>query len=132
MMPKWQIPADLEQLLNADDGGMWEDNSWAPIVLTVMKDITLEGRAIPMAWQIEFHQYEVQSESANQKIENLGIEPNSLGWEIFLTGVIEERHPDIVDELHFDSETDTCVVWVESEETCKRLIQVAWSLIHDS
>jgi len=34
-------------------------------------------------------------------------------------------------ELRFDdTEEATCVVWVESESSCRKLLQMAWNLIY--
>ena len=30
-----------------------------------------------------------------------------------------------------DTESGTCVIWVESEEACRTLIETVWSLIHE-
>jgi len=132
-MPEWMIPQNLQELLDSDEGGMWEDDRWAPILLTAMKGTSYGGRDIPLAWQIEFQPDDDVFEAANSKIQKLGVEPDGYGWSNVLQSVIAEHHPEIVDGLHFgDTETDTCVVWVESEEVCRLLIQVAWSLIHGS
>jgi hypothetical protein len=112
---------------------MWSDDQWAPILLTVMKDTSYGGRDIPLAWQIEFQPHGKKFEAANQIIEKLGVDPDGYGWANALNSVIAENHPEITDELHFgDTETATCVVWVESEDTCRLLMTVAWSLIHQS
>lgn len=131
--PQWSIPGDLQERLDADDGGMWEDDRWAPILLTVMKGTSYGGRDIPLAWQIEFQPDDEAFAAANRKIESLGVEPDGYGWANVLNSVIAKHHPELVDQMHFgDTETDACVVWVESEENCKVLIHVAWSLIHAS
>jgi hypothetical protein len=132
-MPEWIIPQNLQELLDSDEGGIWEDDRWSPILLTAMKDTLYGGREIPLAWQIEFQPHDDVFEAANSKIQNLGVEPDGYGWSNVLQSVIAEHHPEIVDDLHFgDTETGTCVVWVESEDVCRLLIQVAWSLIHGS
>ncbi len=129
--PKWDVPKNLDELLDADDGGMWEDDRWAPILLTVMKGTSYDGRDIPLSWQIEFQPDDEAFEAANEKIEALGADPDGYGWANVLATVVGEHHPEIADQLHFgDTESETCVVWVESEETCRLLIQVAWALIH--
>lgn len=46
---------------------------------------------------------------------------------------ITKDHPELAEELHFgDTEIATCAVWVESESTCKALMEVTWSLIQVS
>jgi hypothetical protein len=132
-MPAWDIPDNLQELLDSDEGGMWEDHRWAPILLTAMKGTSYGGRDIPLAWQIEFQPDDEACEAANRKIQDLGVEADGYGWADVLNSVITEHHPEIAGELHFgDTDTDTCVVWVESEDTCKLLIRAAWSLIYGS
>src|SRR6266446_3704971 len=134
--PKWKIPKNLQELIDADspDGdGMWEDDSWDPILLTVMAGTSYGGRDIPLSWQIEFQPDDERFEAANKEIEALGLEPDGYGWAKLIEAVFAKDHPKLADELHFgDTETDACVVWVESESTCKILVERVWSLIHVS
>ena len=127
--PKWKIPKALKRLI--EDDGMWEDERWDPILLTVMSDTEYEGREIPLAWQIEFDPFDDRLEAVNSRIEASGIEPDGDGWSSVIEKEFGRRHPKLAGELHSDSESSTCVLWVESEETCRKLIEVVWSLIHD-
>ena len=132
-IPEWDIPKDLQERLDSDEGKMWEDARWTPILLTVMKGTSYEGRDIPLAWQIEFEPNGKVFKAATKELHKLGIDPDGYGWANVLNSAVSEHHPEIVDELHFgDTETDTCVVWVESEDTCRLLVQIAWSLIHEA
>jgi hypothetical protein len=130
--PAWQIPTNLRHSIDAYEDGTWEDNRWSPVLLTVMSGTSYAGRDIPLAWQIEFEPSGDAFDAANRKIADLGVDPDGYGWSEVLKSVISRHHPEIVEELHFDSEASTCVVWVESEDTCRLLMQVAWSLIHGS
>jgi hypothetical protein len=38
--------------------------------------------------------------------------------------------PTLPKELQFDEELAACVVWVESEDACRQLIQMTWTLIN--
>jgi hypothetical protein len=130
-LPKWSIPENLQAILDADEDGMWEDNRWDPILLTIMKGTSYHGRAIPLVWQLEFHPDDEEFEAANKSIKSQGVDPDGYGWRTALHSAIAERYPEIVNELHFeDTGRDTCVVWVESENACRILIEVAWGLIH--
>jgi hypothetical protein len=132
-IPEWDIPKDLQARLDSDEGGMWDDDRWAPILLTVMKGTSYRGCDVPLAWQIEFEPPDEVFRAANKKIQKLGIDPDGHGWANVLNTVVAEHHPEIVDELHFgDTEVATCVLWIESEDTCRLLVQIAWSLIHEA
>ena len=53
-MPDWTIPGNLQELVDSDEGSIWEDTRWEPVLLTVMGGTSYGGRAIRLAWQIEF------------------------------------------------------------------------------
>ncbi len=129
--PIWEIPKNIEEIIAAEE--MWEDNHWHPILLTIIGGTTYKGREIPLSWQIEFEPSNDEFEAANQKISALGVEPDGYGWANVISSVIAKYHPEILEELQFgDTEESACVVWVESESSCKTLTQVAWNLIHAS
>ncbi|MEM6260429.1 MAG: hypothetical protein AAF711_00805 [Planctomycetota bacterium] len=112
--PNWKIPPNLLQLLEEDEDDIWEDDQWAPVLLTAMAGTSYEGRDIPIMWQIEFEPPDGRD----------GDE-----WAELVAEAFSKRHPDHASELHSDSESDTCVLWVESEHTCKHLIETAWPLV---
>lgn len=129
--PEWSIPDNLLQLVDDDEGGIWEDNTWDPILLTVQKHIIYHGRPIPLAWQIEFEPFGPGFEAANETLRGLGLDADGYGWATLIKFVAEKSHPDIAKELQFgDTEASTCVVWVESEAACHQLIEMTWALIH--
>ena len=129
--PEWQVPPNLQDILDEEE--MWEDERWSPILLTAMSGTEYGGRDIPIAWQIEFEPGDKPFKRANQKIEQLGLEADGYGWAALIKGVFSKSHPDLSDSLHFgDTETETCVVWTESEEVCQTLLEVVWSLIYES
>jgi len=130
-MPDWMIPEDLQQLVEADKDGIWEDTRWEPVLLTVMSGTSYGGRDIPLAWQIEFEPDGELFVSRNAKLTELGLEPDGYGWATLIKSVFMKYHPEVADELQFgDTESATCIVWVETEATCRLLMQVVWSLIH--
>ncbi len=132
-MPEWNKPRNIQELIDADfpDGdGMWEDCSWEPILLTVMAGTSYDGRDIPLAWQIEFEPSDARLADANKKILAWGVDADGYGWAKVIEAVFAKYHPTLADELHFgDTDAAACVVWVESESTCKTLAEVAWTLI---
>lgn len=130
-MPAWDLPSNLEDLIDSDDGGIWDDSeTFAPLTLSVMKGTVYDGRDIPLAWQIEFEPDSDECEATNQKIAKIGIEPDGYGWASLIDSVVRKYHPEVADELNFgDTESATLVVWVESEQTCRTIAEVAWNLI---
>jgi hypothetical protein len=115
--------------VEADDG-LWESERFDPILLTVMSDTSYQGRDIPLAWQIEFDPGDDRLAAANEKMETSGIEPDGDGWSSVIEKQFAWHHPKLAREFHSDSECSTCVVWVESETACQKLIEVVWALMY--
>lgn len=126
--PIWKIPKNLKKLVEED--GMWEDERWDPILLTVMSDTSYEGREIPLAWEIQFDPFDDRLETAKSRIEASGIKPDGDGWSDVVQEEFGRRYPKLAGELHTDSESSTCVLRVESEATCRKLVEVVWALMH--
>jgi hypothetical protein len=128
-MPSWNAPKNMAKALEDGDGA-WEDERWSPILLTAMSGTEYDGREIPVAWQIEFDPSEEDFEAANARLEALDLEPDGYGWGEYIQKAMRKKNADLADRLHAaDCETDTCVIWVESEEDCRALLEVTWKLI---
>lgn len=124
-MPRWKTPKDIAKAL-ADGDGFWEDERWSPILLTAMSGTEYKGRAIPIAWQIEFDPSEDDFKAANL----MGVEPDGYGWGEYIQDTIRKNDPGLAEMLHItDCETDTCVIWVESEANCRVLLEGTWKLV---
>jgi len=130
-MPSWKPPKNIVKAL--DDGdGFWEDERWSPIMLTLMSGTEYEGREIAVAWQIEFDPSGDEFEKANAKLEEMDLEPDGYGWGEYIQKVIRKMNPALAKRLHAtDCETDTCVLWVESEGDCRALLEATWKLIFE-
>ncbi len=128
-MPKWKLPNNIAKALE-DGAGFWEDERWSPILLTAMSGTELNGREIPIAWQIEFDPSEDALEPANAGLEEIGIEPDGYGWGEYIRNSIRKANPGLAKRLHLtDCETETCVIWVESDEDCRMLLEATWKLL---
>ena len=122
-MPKWKPPRNLAKALE-DGDGFWEDERWSPFLLTAMSGTEFNGREIPIAWQIEFDPSEEDFEEANARLEEMGIEPDGYGWGEYIQKNIRKADPALAQRLHTtDCETDTCVIWVESDNDCRALLE---------
>ena len=129
--PAWTIPDDLSALIADDEDLTWTTDAWAPIELSVMAGTEYGGRDIPLAWQIEFEPSAPAFRKANSKLAGMGLDPDGYGWSTLIDSVMRKYHPGLADELHHgDTETSTCVIWVESEDTCRQLVDVVWTLIY--
>lgn len=131
-MPGWKTPKNIVKAL-AEGDGMWEDERWYPILLTAMSDTELDGRDVPIAWQIEFDPYEVEFETANTTLKKLNIEPDGNGWGEYIQKAIAKDNPALVQRLHtLDCEIANCVIWVESAEDCRMLLETTWKLVFET
>jgi hypothetical protein len=130
-LPVWIIPSNLSQLIEADKYGIWDDaQTLSPLTLSVMTGTVYRGRDIPLAWQIEFEPTGEEFELANKKLMRMGLDPDGYGWATLINSVFQKYHPEIAGELQFgDTDTSSCVVWVESEQSCRLLTEVVWNLI---
>jgi hypothetical protein len=130
-MPTWKPPKNIAKALEDGDGS-WEDERWSPVLLTVMSGTEYNGREIPVAWQIEFDPSKEEFEAANAKLEGMDVEPDGYGWGDYIRKTIRKTDPTLAKRLHTtDCETDTCVIWVESEEDCRALLEATWKLIFE-
>ena len=130
-MPKWKTPTNLSEALDDGDGS-WEDDRWSPILLTAMSGTKLDGREIPVAWQIEFDPSEEEFEGANARLEEIGLEPDGYGWGEYVQKRLQDTNAPLAERLHItDCEMETCVIWVESEEDCRSLLEAIWKQIFD-
>jgi hypothetical protein len=95
-----------------------------------MSGTEFKGREIPIAWQIEFDPSEDEFEAADAKLEESEIEPDGYGWGEYIQKTIRKVNPALAKRLHLmDCETDTCVIWVESDEDCREILEATWKLI---
>jgi hypothetical protein len=128
-MPSWKPSRNIAKALEEGDG-FWEDERWSPITLTAMSGTEYDGREIPVAWQVEFDPSEDEFEAANARLEGMDLEADGYGWGEYIQKAIRKRNPALAKRLHItDCETDTCVIWVESEKDCRALLEATWKLI---
>lgn len=126
------MPSNLSELIDQDSYGIWEDEAtFSPIKLSVMKGVVYAGRPIDLSWQIEFEPSGDEFEIGNARLEGMSLDADGYGWATLINSVFQKYHSELAPELQFgDTEEAACVVWVESESTCRILAAVAWNLIH--
>jgi hypothetical protein len=128
-MPHWKPPEDLAKALE-EGAGSWEDGRWSPLLVTALSGTEFNGREIPVAWQIEFDPSAEEFEAANAGLEGKGIDPDGYGWGEHIRKALRDANPALAKRLHLtDCEADTCVIWLESEEDCRAVLEAAWRLI---
>lgn len=128
-MAPWSVPSNLQALVAADPDQIWETKQFAPITLTVMGGTAVDGRPIPLSWQLDFEPTDIASARVEKLIEEMGNEPDGYGWAELIEQVIARDFPELLDEVRSDSEIATCVIDVEDEETCRRVYEIVVALV---
>jgi len=126
-MPEWTFPANLRELVDEADGQL-EDDRYTPIQLILHSGTLFGDHEIPLTWQVEFDPSDARLEAARKKLEKAGYETDGDGWAEYIVDQFSVRHPELADQLHVDSESSTCVLWVESESSCRKLVELIWPL----
>ena len=113
-MPDWRVPTDLRSLIADDKDATWDCDDWLPITLSVVGGTQHDGRNIDLAWQIEY-------------------EPTGCTGYDFCDRVVaaaDSADPELVPLLNCgDTESAACVIWVETDNACKRLLAIVWPMV---
>ena len=128
-MPSWTMPPDLPVIVAED--GEWEDPSWDPLVLTVVGDTRLEGRLIPIAWQLSLWTEDAPAVLRAAVAAAYG-KADGHGWAHWLLAALEARGQKVAARAHDDSEEAACVLWVETEADGRLLMEGAWLLLQEA
>jgi len=112
---EFSLPENLEAIL--EEEGYWEDDSFEPILVTV-EPVEIEGE--------EKISYQLSFETLDDFEEVEGDE-----WEEILRGFIREIDPDFEKVVQGDSESSTCVLWVDNAEDFVKLMEYTAQLLED-
>jgi hypothetical protein len=132
-MPQWNVPGNLQEIIAEDEDNTWENEQWEPIHLRVVGGTIYKGREIPLAWEIELSLDDDFFDDVNPQLEAIGIEADGYGWLELIEHQLSKDAPSLAEKIHTgDTESSACVIWVESEEDCRQLIEIVWELLHDN
>jgi hypothetical protein len=129
-LPHWNIPKNVASLAENTEG-FWETGRFDPIQLLVYPHMANHGRKV-RPWEIQFDPYDGPFANAAQQINSLGTEPDGDAWAEYIETAFAKRYPRFAREIQSDSEMSTCVLRVPSEEACRKLVAVIWSMIYRS
>lgn len=105
------IPANIDQIVV--ENGIWENDKLSPIFLSAL-EINYKGED-KISYQLEFGSWEKLGK-VNTLLHKNGIELDGYGWELFIRKFIRERNPTLEKKIKGDSESETCVLWVDNLE----------------
>lgn len=120
-----KFPKSLQKIVDQD--GIWETEAFDPIFVSVIK-VEHIGREV-LGYQIEFEVFDQEFEPINARMAAKGIEANGEEWEALLRRYIREQDVELSQRLHGDSDSHTCVVWVETEADIHRLLALVTGLL---
>ena len=113
-LPEWNIPPDLRALVDADNDSAWNCDDWSPIVLSVSRNTQHDERDINLAWQIE---YETTGCTGYEFCDRVMV-------------AVKASDPSLAALLNCgDTESAACVIWVETEDACRRLLEIVWPMV---
>jgi hypothetical protein len=70
------------------------------------------------------------SKKPTRNLKKMGIGPDGYSWGEFIRMSISKVNPGLAERLNLtDCETATCVIWVESDEDCRMLLETTWTLL---
>jgi sugar lactone lactonase YvrE len=127
----WPVPKNVSELVSADPDRVWETDAFDPVRLSVQGGTTYDGRVIDLAWQIEFEPEAVAGSVGAALIDSLSGDADGDAWTAIIFDTVVARHPDLKNELRSDSELATCVIWVETESACRRVLEVVQELVRE-
>lgn len=81
-----------------------------------------------LAWQIEFEPDDVAGSAGAALIDSNGVEPDGDEWANLVIDQVAQRHPELTGALRSDSEQSTCVIWVETEDACRKTLAIVQQL----
>ena len=123
-MKKINIPGNINQIL--EEEGIWEDESFDPIIVTVMES-EYKGKDV-IGFQMEFPAWEKLGD-INQLLEEQHIELDGDEWENLIRKYVKTKNSKLEKTMHGDSEGETCVLWTESKEEFEEMMNLIFELI---
>ena len=120
---EWSAPANINDLLSSDPDQTWMDDQFEPVIITAMGGTLFGAREVPILWQIEFEPADIEGASGEERIADLGLEPDGYGWTSLILRDLAQRHPACVPFVKGDEEAVTCVICTEHADVFERLVE---------
>lgn len=119
----------LANYMDAVKEDMWENDDFDAFYLTIQE--TMDGICFECAL-LPFEDESDAMKALNAALEAAGYEVNGYGWEEYLDKYIEENVSAIYGKLGFDSEADTCGVYVmDSLEDYRALLKAVSQAVRE-
>ncbi|MBK9018316.1 MAG: hypothetical protein IPM82_32085 [Saprospiraceae bacterium] len=93
----------------------WEDETFNPILITI-EEVQYKGKSM-ISYQAAFEVLDEFDDIDGDE------------WEGILREYVREKAPDLETKIHGDSESSTCVVWLENEADFKKTLGLMIELL---
>jgi hypothetical protein len=126
MLNTLNLPQNLSHILREE--GVWEDESFAPILITV-EETVYKGKDI-LGYQMEFPSWENLGQISDL-FESKKIILNGYEWHSLILEFVKSKNRKLVNKIHDDSESETCVLWTKSEKDFVEMMTYIFELINN-
>lgn len=112
---EFNIPGNLIDILEKE--GYWEDETFEPIMITVGV-VSHKGKDM-LSYQAAFEVLDGYEEIDGDE------------WEELIRNFIEEKEPGLEKKIKGDSESSTCVLWINNEADFILMLKFMLDLLED-
>ncbi|MBX2843888.1 MAG: immunity 51 family protein [Flammeovirgaceae bacterium] len=111
------IPENLQEIISKEE--YWEDDQFFPLNISITYGY--DGDKSYTSYQISFEP-EDAFEEINNIIRELKGEVSGYEWEVLIRKYLELKDPKLEEYTNGDSEWETCVLWITSEDFFRKLL----------
>ena len=115
LIEKLKIPLNLKEFLAEEE--YWEDDSFEPLLLTI-QEIEFNGKD-SISYQAEFEINEDYPFASGDSLE------------VLLRSFIYQKDQNLERKIKGDSESSTCVLWIDTESDFKKMLGFFIRLVTD-
>jgi hypothetical protein len=125
----WSAPANVAELVAADPDQTWQDDQFAPVLITVMGGTLSGAREVPLLWQIQFEPADLEGTPGEARLADLDLDTDGYGWTALILGELARRYPAHVRFVRSDEEAATCVLCAEQADVFEKVVEVTLAAV---
>lgn len=110
-----EIPVNLMEILKEEE--YWEDETFEPIVITI-EEVSYKGKDM-LSYQAAFEVLDDYEEIDGDE------------WEELIRNYIDEKEPSLEKRIKGDSESSTCVLWINNDADFRLMLKCMLELLED-
>lgn len=117
-LEKMKFPKNIKTKM---EDGVWESNDYEPFVISI-SDVLQNGKEI-LSYSLEFSPTDELFHVINKKLEQHKFIADGHGWADFILKELQKNKVQFTDQIHNDSESETCALCASNEIDFKLLLQ---------